>query len=285
MILGMPSPDTPLASWQAKLNLAFERRNDETILARREFFGPLRVQKPLYPEGREVCQVIVLHPPAGIAGGDQLALSATMGVAGHALLTTPGAGKWYRSAGPWATQKLDFRVESDAVLEWLPQETIVFDGALGRMETRVDLAPGALYLGWEILCLGRRAGGETFTTGELALATDIRRDGQLLWRERGRLAGGSPLLDSPVGLNGFSVAATLLAAGREIPAPLVTACREIAAEEENAQTGLSALPHLLVARYLGHSSEAARHWFTALWQQIRPTLAGRDAQPPRIWNT
>src|SRR5258707_7533298 len=98
-------------------------------------------------------------------------------------MTTPGAGKWYRSAGPRASQKLRFDVQGD--LEWLPQETIVFAGALAELECEVHLGPEARYIGWEILCLGRTCSGEGFDAGKIALKTAIRRNGQPLWSERG----------------------------------------------------------------------------------------------------
>ena len=275
----------PVPGWQASLDLRFERRENATLLSRRHHRGPLRVQKALYPEGEQVCHAIVLHPPSGIAGGDELEISVEVGASGHALLTTPGAGKWYRSAAPWARQALNFEVAADAILEWLPQETIVFDGALAHLENRVRLAAGAGYMGWEVLCLGRRAAGESFEHGALRLATRIERDGKPLWLERGRLEGGSPLLDSAVGLAGCSVSATLLAAGRTVEPALLASCREIPPGESGAQYGVTVLPQLLVARYLGHSSEAARAWLVQLWRLLRPALLGREAQPPRIWNT
>ena len=113
------------------------------MLARREHRGPLRIQKALYPEGDEVCQILLLHPPAGIAGGDQLDLSVEVGSGAHAQLTTPGAGKWYRSAGAPATQNIRLSVADEARLEWLPQEVIVFDSALAQSRTVLRLAPGA----------------------------------------------------------------------------------------------------------------------------------------------
>ncbi|MBS0310873.1 MAG: urease accessory protein UreD, partial [Proteobacteria bacterium] len=93
------------------------------------------------------------------------------------------------------------------------------------------------------------------------------------------------LLASPAGLAGFSVSGTLLSVAPRIEPGLLAACREIPALESGARHGLTQLPDLLVARYLGHSSEAARHWFAALWQVLRPALIGREAQRPRIWNT
>jgi len=271
--------------WQARLHLGFERRGEATILARREHLGPLRVQKPLYPEGEAICHAIVLHPPSGIAGGDELEIDVRVEADTHALLTTPGAGKWYRSAGPRASQALQFQVAAGGMLEWLPQETIIFDGALADMTTRINLAPDARFLGWDILCLGRRASGEQFAQGDLHLTTRMTLADHPVWLERGRIQGGSALLHSPAGLAGFSVSGTLLASAQAIDTSLVAACREITPMETAAQAGITCLPGLMVARYLGHSSEAARAWFTQLWHRLRPALFGLEAQPPRIWNT
>ncbi len=278
------SPSVP-SGWQARLALGFERRDAATVLVRREHFGPLRVQKALYPEGAAVCQAIVLHPPSGIAGGDQLEINATVGTHAHALLTTPGAGKWYRSGGPEAAQRLAFTVAEGGTLEWLPQESIVFDAARAAMHSTIELADEARFIGWEILCLGRRAAGERFRAGHLHLDTRLRRAGRLVWLERGRLEGGGALLDSPAGLAGYSVSATLLAVAPNLAADLLAACRTVPVQEPGARHAVTRLPDILVARYLGHSSEAARHWFTDLWRVLRPALLGRDVCPPRIWNT
>ena len=252
----------------------------------RRHVGPLRVQKALYPEGDDVCQAILLHPPSGIAGGDHLEITARVGPAAHAQLITPGAGKWYRSAGPDASQSIRFEVQESATLEWLPQETIVFDGARSRMDLRVALAADSRYLGWDILCLGRRAAGEKFTHGHIGLHTRIERDGAPLWLERGHIGGNDPMLHSAAGWAGASVCGTLLAtlqAGAETT-PLLDACRAVA-PPDGAEHGMTHLPELLVARYLGHNSEAARLWFIELWSRLRPALLGRPAVAPRLWNT
>lgn len=276
-------PITPV--WQASLALDFERRGEATVLAGRRHEGPLRVQKALYPEGQHLCHAIVLHPPAGIAGGDQLRIDIGIGAGAQALLTTPGAGKWYRSAGAEAGQSVTLKVGAGGTAEWLPQESIVFDGAVARMRTQVDLAESARYLGVETICFGRRASGESFDRGRLHLATDIRIDGMPVWHERGHIDGGSPLLHSPIGLAGYSVCSTVLAAGIALPPEVLAACRTAASAEAGAIWGVSALPHVFVARYLGHSTEAARLWFIELWQHLRPVLIGREMAVPRIWNT
>ena len=273
------------AGWIARLNLGFERRADATILVHRSHVGPLRVQKALYPEGPGVCHTLLLHPPAGIAGGDDLEIVAAVADSAHALLTTPGAGKWYRSAGPWASQRLNFEVGAGGMLEWLPQESIVFDGALVNMQTRVALAEKAGFIGWEILCLGRRASGEHFATGAMNLSIRIAREGKPIWLESGMLEGGSKLLQSSAGFAGYSVSATLLAVGAGLDPELLAACRKLIPAEQGALHGLTLLPDVLVARYLGHSAEAARAWMAALWFLLRPAIAGREALMPRIWST
>lgn len=276
--------------WEAALALEFAARDGATRLTGCRHRGPLRVQKALYPEGAAVCQSIILHPPAGIAGGDHLQISAALAAGTHAQLTTPGAGKWYRSGGPEASQELDFALGRDAVLEWLPQETIIFDGAKAHMATRIRLDANSRYLGWEILCLGRRAAGERFAGGQIGLHTRIERCGQPLWLERGQFSGGDRLLHSRAGWAGATACGTLLATLPTVEAAsldvaaLLAACRLIH-PADSAEHGVSALPGLIVARYLGQHSEAARHWFIALWQTLRPPLLGRPAVLPRIWNT
>jgi urease accessory protein len=271
-------------SWHARLELGFAAPGDgRTVLAHRLHKGPLRVQKALYPEGPEVCHTLILHPPAGIAGGDELTLQVTVGAGARALITTPGAGKWYRSNGPLARQTLDFEVAAGGVLEWLPQESIVFDRVKGHTETRVRLVGDAVFIGLDLLCLGRTASGERFTEGSLRLASRIERDGKLIWSEQGLIEGGSRLLTSPVGLCGQPVTGTLLVAADGIGNDLLAACREI--RPIVGEGAVTRLPGLLVARYLGPSGEPARAWFVALWAALRPALTGRAATVPRIWHT
>lgn len=264
------------APWQAGLDLRFGRREGRTLLAERRFEGPLAVQKPLYPEGDSVCHAILVHPPGGIAGGDELAVRVGVDAGAHSLLTTPGAGKWYRSGGPWARQDLAFGVSG--TLEWLPRETIVFDGARASLRTRIELAGDARYIGWEVLCLGRTGSGERFERGEIRLETTLARDGRLLWMERGRLAGGGALMRSPAGLAGHTVVGTLVASSpHSFTGEVLSECRAI--------TSATLLPGVLLARYLGDSSEEAMESFAKVWELLRPAIAGRAAARPRIWST
>ena len=280
MLLADP---VPAASWRAELALAFERRGTRTVLASRRHEGPLVVQKPLYPEGGDICHAIIVHPPAGIAGGDELHLAASLGTHACALLTTPGAAKWYRSAGPWATSSLAFEVADGAALEWLPQETLVFDAARASMTTRVALTGSARYIGWEIVCLGRTGSGERFDRGAAVMSIEITRDGQPLFVERTHVDGGGVLLDSPAGLAGSPVFGTLVAAAPSFDPALMRACRAV--DAPRGEGAVTQLPGLIVARYLGPGGEAARRWFAALWVMLRPSILQRAAVEPRIWRT
>jgi urease accessory protein len=271
------------AAWQASLDLRFAPRAHRTALVHRRHEGPLQVQKALYPEGPEICHVALLHPPGGIAGCDRLNIRGAADGNAHAVMTTPGATKWYRSAGGAAEQRLEFALDGESVLEWLPRENILFDGCKAAMRTEISLSASARYLGWEILCYGRRASGEHWRRGHLRLDTRILREGRVVWAEHADLTAGSGFADSPVGLAGFSVSATFLAAGFEPNAALLRHCRALAVRDDGSRHGVTWLPGILCARYLGHSSEDAFGWFSALWTLLRPALLGRAAQAPRLW--
>lgn len=272
------------ASWPARLSVGFERRGARTVLASRTHEGPLRLQKALYPEGESICHAIVLHPPSGIAGGDALRVEATVATGAHALLTTPGAGKWYRSNGSEAVMRQHLRVEDDGVLEWLPQENIVFNRAIARLHTEIDLAASARLIATEMTVFGRHGSGERFECGDFTQSIRIRRAGRNVWREQCRMAGGSRLMHSPVGLGDHPVSGTMLAVGHPLDGDVLAACR--ASTPARGDGAVSLLQDdVLVARYLGDCVEAGRQWFIALWQQLRPPLTGHDACIPRIWNT
>jgi urease accessory protein len=279
--MNLPAPTalfTP--SWHAELELGYARFGDSTRPVQRRHKGPLRVQKHLYAEGPQVCQHTIVHPPGGIAGGDRLDISASVGPDAWAQITSPGAAKWYRAAGP-AYQQLTLNVAAGATLEWLPQETIVFSAAQAELSTSIDLEGDARLFYWDVVALGRPASGERFDRGHFQAHLDIRRDGQLLWHERQRIVGADGLLDSPIGLDGQPVFATLLVTG-EIDSDLLEQCRSL---PNDVRGDLTQLPGLLVARCLASEALLARGWLIDLWRLLRPALLGREAVSPRIWST
>ena len=270
--------------WLADLWLEFGWLNGRTLLAKKRHNGPLVIQKTLYPEGENICHGIIIHPPGGVAGGDRLSIDVAVAEQAHVLLTTPGAGKWYKANGLQASQQLQFKLEPEAMLEWLPQETIIFDAAQALLSTQVELASHARYAGWEIVCLGRQASGEKFVDGRLRQRMQIWREGKLIWGEFADLHGSDPLLTSPVGMNGCAVMATFVVAAGVTPPEVLERCRELQ-PGDNAEWGVTALPGIFAARYLGNSAPAAREYFEKLWAILRPWYAREEARRPRIWNT
>ncbi len=274
-----PRGNLAVAGWEASLSLAYTRDGGATRLTGRRHHGPLRVQKALYPEGPGVCHTIVIHPPGGVVGGDRLALDADVQAGGHAVLTTPGAAKWYRANGKASAQQVRLSAGAGAAVEWLPQESIFYDDAHVQLEHAVQLADDASYLGCEILCLGRRASGESFNTGRIGQRTSIRRGGRLLWWEQGVVTPATAA--SPLGLAGHTVCATLLAAGTLAGADLLPSLRALGPHVQATMAGR----HVLAVRHLGHDSEAAREAMLAALHLVRPALLGRPAHTPRSWRT
>ncbi|TAG83904.1 MAG: urease accessory protein, partial [Burkholderiales bacterium] len=202
------------SQWHAALTLCFQSAAGATRITERAHSGPLRLLKPLYPEGDRNCHAVIVHPPGGIVAGDALVTKVRVESAAHAVLTTPGAQKWYRSTSSGASADTTLRVESEAALEWLPQEAIVFDGAVAKQNISIDLGSTAKFFGWEMVCFGRRAHEESFRRGSFAQDIRIVRGDSLLWQETARLKGADPLFGSPVGWGGQTVSATAwLAAG------------------------------------------------------------------------
>ncbi|WP_350133385.1 urease accessory protein UreD [Nitrosomonas sp.] len=272
---------------QARLSLKFAAIDDTTRLVERDHFGPLLVQKPLYPEGRKVCHAVIIHPPGGIVGGDQLEIIADAEAFAKVQITTPGASKWYKANGHTSQQKIRIRVKKGASLEWVPQETIFYNHTDVSVDHQITLEDDAVYIGCEILCFGRTAFGETFSDGQIKQRTSIQRNGKIIWLEQIRLRGEDAAMNGPLALSGKTVCATLLLTGKTIPQPLLDLAREEAEKTANGagQVGISQLKAVTVARYLGDSSEVARHVMLRIWGLLRPELTGCAAIVPRMWST
>jgi urease accessory protein len=270
-----------VTTWEARLALDYRPEAGRTVLAR-EHRGPLQVQKALYPEGPQLAHTLIIHPPGGIAGGDALTLAATVRPQAQALITTPGATKWYKANGRQATQHIGLDVAGG--LEWLPQEAIVFDHAVVRSAIDIRLHGDAAMLGWDIVALGRSAAGESFTEGCYAQTIRLHDDARLQWVERTRIAGGDALLDSPIGLAGRTAFGCLWAAGPHWRDADIESLRERLPEHAAPITRVA--PRLLIARALAHTAPAVRAALTAVWRELRPLVfEGRAAQMPRIWAT
>jgi urease accessory protein len=275
--------------WHARLQLRY-RRDAERTLAHDKHVGPLRVLKPLHPEGPGICHHVLVHPPGGLVGGDTLEVDLELEAGSHALLTTPGATRFYRSAGAAATQQVTARLAEGARLEWLPLETIAYRGCIAHNRLRFELAPGAQMMGWDLLALGLPASSEPFDAG--IVEQQFAWPG--VWLERGRIdAADTALLRSPLGLAGCGVLATLWWASGT---PLANDQREAMLEAARAcfaqQPALAARARatspearLLVCRVLAERVEPA----FALWREVRERWRsigwGLGAESPRVWRT
>ena len=275
-------------AWHARLQIDY-RRDGERCTALDRHDGPLRVLQRLHPEGPGVCHHVLVHPPGGIVGGDRLDLALTLGADSHALLTTPGASRFYRSDGAPALQTLDARLADGARLEWLPLETLAYSGCLAENRMRFALDAGAEMIGWDVLALGLPAAGAAFERGAFTQCIEV--PGR--WLERGHVdAGDRRLLDSPLGWAGRRVMATLwFAAGAPLtPArrdALVDAARETVAGHALAASAgaTSPDPHVVLLRVLAERVEPAMALLAAVWANWRGAAWALAPCPPRVWKT
>lgn len=271
--------------WQAGLDLRFFPSGPRTAMDC-EHFGPLRVQKPFHPEGA-ACHVYLLHPPGGVVGGDGLNVRVTAQAGAAGLVTTPGAGKFYRSAGPLAVQTQELRVEAGASLEWLPQETIVYPGANAVSRTRVDLQPGARFFGWELTAFGLPESGAAYDRGSFEQRFEISRGGEPLLLERCRYEGGSRLMAQAWGLGGRTAMGALFATAeaQDLAARTRAAVAGGCALAPGEAFSATQLDGLVVCRALAYEARRVRTLLALAWAALRPAVLGRPACPPRVWNT
>ncbi len=251
--------------------------------------GPLRVLASLYPEAASVCHNVLVHPPGGVVGGDTLAVEVDLQPGAHALVTTAGATRFYRSTGAPAAQQVVVRAGAGARFEWLPLETIAFSGCLADNSVRFALDEGAETIGWDVLALGLPASDLGFERGRVVQT--IEWPGH--WLERGvTVAEDRALLDSPLGWAGHRVLATMwFASGSPLPPErrdaLLDAARRLAAEGPLARSAGSTSAHegLVVLRALGGRVEPVMALLTAVWAAWREAAWQLPACVPRVWRT
>lgn len=285
-------------AWHGTLDLHYLRRGEHTI-AHDRHDGPLRVLRALYPEGPATCHHVLVHPPGGLVSGDDLRIQIQVDAGAHALITTPGATRFYRGSGAAAAQEVHATVRSDARLEWLPLETILHNQAHGRNIVRFTLEAGAHMIGWDLLALGLPASDEAFNQGHFEQVIEWPSQ----WLERGLLDLQTPgqieltqrRLCSPLGWGGHSVLATMwLACGTPwsslevnewLDATRATLA-DASASTPSLAAGVTALDNrLFVLRALAHRTEPLWPLLRAVREMWRQRLWAMPACTPRVWST
>ena len=273
--------------WQARLAIDYRLEQGRTV-ARHEHSGPLRLLQSLYPEGDAICHNVLVHPPGGLVGGDTLELQVQVGSGSHALITTPGATRFYRSDGEAALQTTHLNLAPDARLEWLPLEALCYSGCLAENRITMDLRSGAEMLGWDVTALGLPNADQPFVKGRFTQHIEVPG----VWLERGHLdALDHRLLTSPLGLAGnaciaslFFVAGSVLQRSRK--EQVLEATRALLAASPLAATTGVTCPHpqVMVVRVLAPVVEPAM----ALLRQVRNCWRHEFWQNatsnPRIWS-
>tara|TARA_B100001093_G_scaffold465035_1_gene482427 strand:+ start:322 stop:1152 length:831 start_codon:yes stop_codon:yes gene_type:complete len=276
----MTSTEHQKIGWSANLSLGFQLIEGKTVLAYRARKGPLAVQRPFYPEGG-TCHVYLLHPPGGVVGGDSITINAKVGNQAEALVTTPGATKFYRSAGSIAFQNQSLSISKNGFFEWFPQENIFFPGASVQMKTLIDLDESSHLAMWEIHCFGRPTAGEFFDSGSVDSSLQILKNKKIIINERLRF--NSETKDRISLMASFQVSATFIMSN--IEKSNMQLIRQHFPNDLNNHFSASLMDDYLVVRYLGNSTDFARKVFISIWSLLRYPAFGKVTNHPRIWNT
>lgn len=272
--------------WQAKLRLDYSVEAQRCV-ARHVHEGPLRVLKALYPEGGRVCHHVLVHPPSGLVGGDELQINLHLQAGAHALITTPGATRFYGSDGLTAQQHVQAHVAEDATLEWLPLEALAYNRCQAHNQAVFHLAHGSRLIAWDVTALGLPHANQPFVQGQFQQHLEIAGT----WLERGLIdAKDQRLLHSPLGLNGHTCVSTLVFAQGHAMADtlreqVVAMARELCESHPlRWQSGVSSPDErVVVVRVLSAQVENAMALLRSIWLQWRQQCWHLPAVMPRIW--
>ena len=262
--------------------MGFACKEGQTRLQHLYQSDPLRVLFP-QPAAGDVPVAVISSTAGGLVGGDRLNIHLDVGSDGAAMATVQAAEKVYRSSGPDSHIDVELKANNNSWLEWLPQETIVFEQARLRRKTRVTLAADAKLLAGEMLVLGRLAGGEQFSEGLLRDAWEVRVNERLVWADALLLEQDiARVLDSPAGFAGQRACATAIYVAPDAAEQLETA-RELIGVPEGLKVGVTCLDGLLLMRWLGQDPLLLRQHYGRFWAAFRHKVAGLPEKLPRLW--
>jgi urease accessory protein len=244
---------------------------------------PCRALFPMSEPG-DVFQAVMLTTSGGLTDGDRVAVSISAGRNTRALVTTQAAEKIYRARAENTVISVDLDVQAGAWLEWLPQETILFDGARFRRETRIALAADARLLAAEIVVFGRAARGERIVSGHYLDRWRVAREGRLVWADALGWSDDPPAaLKHPAGFGGAAALATIVYAGPDAPALLDDTRAALA--DTKCRSGATLVNGLLVARILADGAQSLRSDLAQLWCSLRQKAGNLPPVLPRTWYT
>lgn len=244
---------------------------------------PVRVLFPTPPRG-EILTAVFVTTSGGLVGGDLIELSGTADKDAIVQMIAQAAEKVYRSTG--ADSRIDVTLDaaSGSWLEWLPQETIIFDGARLHRRTRAEVAPGGRLLAGEILVLGRGAMGETVHTGMVRDDWEVHRDGRLTWADALLLEDNiRETVNHPAGLNGALAVATIVYVADDAGDYLETARKLLDTAPDGVRTGATVVNGQLLVRLMAEDPHPLRGSFGDFWAGFRHAAAGLPAALPRLW--
>jgi len=236
------------------------------------------------PEPDDIFQAVMLTTSGGLAGGDRIAATLAAGPGTRAQVTTQAAEKIYRTRGENTEFSVDLAVGVNAWLEWLPQETILFEGARFRRETRIELAADARLLAAEIVVFGRTARGERITYGHFLDRWRISRAGRLVWADALTSTGAADAaLAHSAGFGGAIAVATVVHAGPDAARQLEAA--RVALAAATSRSAVTIVNDLLIARFLGNNAQMLRSDVAQLWCTLRHAAGNLPPRLPRTWYT
>lgn len=276
------SDNPPHQRARGRLLLGFARQARGTVLDELFQAAPLRALFPT-PEPDEALTAAVVNTAGGLAGGDVLEIAVRAGADAQATVSAAAAEKVYRSLGDATRIETRLEAEAGARLEWIPQETILFDGARLMRRIDVELAPDARLLMAEILVFGRAARGEVLRSGALRDSWRVRRGGALLWADGLALEGELGALSAPFGFGAAEALGTVLYLGEGAEGLLPALRGEDTARPTPGGVTLPR-PGLLLGRWLG-GALAVRRAVARFVLAVRAEAMGLPARLPRLWTT
>jgi urease accessory protein len=281
-----PLPEEARIGTTGIAEIGFARRDGATRLAHLYQHDPLRVLFPT-PDADDIPVAVLLTTSGGLVAGDRLAIGARLGDGAAAHVTAAAAEKIYRSTGATTAIAQHLTAGERAWLECLPPETILFDGARLRRETRIELAPGAGFLGGGILVFGRHARGERLTYGLVNERWEVWRNGALVWGDALHLDGDiAATIADPACFADATACATLILAPHADPSAFLDDARAV--QQRSAAVGLQAgatiVGGLLIARWLAADALVLRRAYADLACHLRKAAMGLPPRRPRLWH-